>query len=123
MSGKWSLQEQGIRLPFIVRWPGKIKPNTTSETLLTLVDVLPTILEVSKTKIPRELDGKSFVESLKGDDKQINEYVYGVATRQNIRECKIFPSVKWILKKLSKKYLLFNKRRDFEKIHTRRIFA
>jgi uncharacterized sulfatase len=92
LSGKWSLQEQGIRLPFIVRWPGKIKPNTTSETLLTLVDVLPTILEVSKTKIPRELDGKSFVESLKGDNKQINEYVYGVATRQNIRECKIFPS-------------------------------
>ena len=92
LSGKWSLQEQGIRLPFIVRWPGKIKPNTTSKTLLTLVDVLPTILEVSKTKIPRELDGKSFVESLKGDDKQINEYIYGVATRQNIRECKIFPS-------------------------------
>ena len=92
LSGKWSLQEQGLRLPFIVRWPGKIKPNTTSETLLTLVDILPTILEVSKTKIPRELDGKSFVESLKGDDKQINEYIYGVATRQNIRECKIFPS-------------------------------
>ena len=69
LSGKWSLQEQGIRLPFIVRWPGKIKPNTTSETLLTLVDVLPTILEVSKTKIPIELDGKSFVESLKGDKK------------------------------------------------------
>ena len=92
LSGKWSLQEQGLRLPFIVRWPGKTKPNTTSKTLLTLVDVLPTILEVSKTKIPRELDGKSFVESLKGDDKQINEYIYGVATRQNIRECKIFPS-------------------------------
>ena len=92
LSGKWSLQEQGLRLPFIVRWPGKIKPNTTSETLLTLVDVLPTILEVSKTKIPTELDGKSFVESLKGDEKQINEYIYGVATRQNIRECKIFPS-------------------------------
>ena len=49
-------------------------------------------LEVSKTKIPIELDGKSFVESLKGDEKQINEYIYGVATRQNIRECKIFPS-------------------------------
>ena len=92
LSGKWSLKEQGLRLPFIVRWPGKIKPNTTSETLLTLVDVLPTILEVSKTKIPRELDGKSFVKSLKGDDKEINEYIYGVATRQNIRECKIFPS-------------------------------
>jgi len=92
LSGKWSLKEQGLRLPFIVRWPGKIKPNTTSETLLTLVDVLPTILEVSKTKIPRELDGKSFVKSLKGDDKEINEYIYGVATRQNIRERKIFPS-------------------------------
>ena len=92
LSGKWSLKEQGLRVPFIVRWPGKIKPNTTSETLLTLVDVLPTILEVSNTEIPSEIDGKSFLETLNGSNIKINDYVFGVSTRQNIRECKIFPS-------------------------------
>jgi uncharacterized sulfatase len=92
LSGKWSLKEQGLRVPFIVRWPGKIKPNTTSETLLTLVDVLPTILEVSNTEIPSEIDGKSFLETLNGSKMKIHDYVFGVSTRQNIRECKIFPS-------------------------------
>ena len=92
LSGKWSLKEQGLRVPFIVRWPGKIKPNTTSETLLTLVDVLPTILEVSNTEIPSEIDGKSFLETLNGSKMNIHDYVFGVSTRQNIRECKIFPS-------------------------------
>ena len=92
LSGKWSLKEQGLRVPFIVRWPGKIKPNTKSETLLTLVDVLPTILEVSNTEIPSEIDGKSFLETLNGSKMKIHDYVFGVSTRQNIRECKIFPS-------------------------------
>ena len=92
LSGKWSLKEQGLRVPFIVRWPGKIKQNTTSETLLTLVDVLPTILEVSNTEIPSEIDGKSFLETLNGSKMKIHDYVFGVSTRQNIRECKIFPS-------------------------------
>ena len=92
LSGKWSLKEQGLRVPFIVRWPGKIKPNTTSETLLTLVDVLPTMLEVSNTEIPSEIDGKSFLETLNGSKMKIHDYIFGVSTRQNIRECKIFPS-------------------------------
>lgn len=92
LSGKWGLSEQGLQVPFVVRWPGKIKPNSTSNTLLTFVDVLPTLLEVSKTKIPKDIDGKSFVKTLLGSDEEINEYVFGVATKQNIRECKIFPS-------------------------------
>jgi len=92
LSGKWGLKEQGLRVPFIVRWPGKIKANTTSETLLSLVDVLPTILEISNSDIPSEIDGKSFLKSLIGSLEQIHDYVFGVATRQNIRGCKIFPS-------------------------------
>ena len=77
LSGKWSLKEQGLRVPFIIRWPGKIKPNTTSETLLTLVDVLPTMLEVSNTEIPSEIDGKSFLETLNGSKMKIHDYILG----------------------------------------------
>ena len=38
------------------------------------------------------VDGKSFLPILKGKDKPIKEYVYGIATRQNIQKCYIFPS-------------------------------
>ena len=91
-SGKWGLEEQGLKIPFIVRWPGHVIPNTSSDVLLTLVDILPTFLEASNAKIPDQIDGKSFYKILKGDNNKLHDYIYGVATRQNIRECKVFPS-------------------------------
>ena len=92
ISGKWGLKEQGLKVPFIVRWPGVVKPKSTSNTLLSFVDVLPTFLEISNTKIPKEIDGKSFLKTLKGDKSKVNKYIYGVATKQNVRNGKVFPS-------------------------------
>lgn len=92
ISGKWGLTEQGLKVPFIVRWPGFVKPKSTSNTLLSFVDVLPTFLEISNTKIPQEIDGKSFLKTLKGDKSKVNRYIYGVATKQNVRNGKVFPS-------------------------------
>ena len=79
-------------MPFIARWPSKIKANSTSETMLSLVDVLPTILEITNTKIPEDIDGRSFYQTLQGSKEKVNDYLFGVSTRQNIRGCKIFPS-------------------------------
>ena len=92
LSGKWGLEEKGIQVPFIVRWPGKISKNSESNTLLSLVDVLPTILDVTNTNIPDEIDGVSFKNTLLGKDDEVHDYIFGVATKQNIRQCKIFPS-------------------------------
>lgn len=92
LSGKWGLSEQGLKVPFIVRWPGQIKPQTTSNVLLSFVDVLPTFLDVLKIKIPDNIDGKSFYSVLKGNTTEINNYIYGVATKQNVRNGKVFPS-------------------------------
>lgn len=92
ISGKWGLTEQGLKVPFIVRWPGNIKPKTTTNTLLSFVDVLPTFLDIAQAKTPKELDGKSFYKTLQGSDEEVNQYIYGVATLQNIRACKVFPS-------------------------------
>jgi arylsulfatase A-like enzyme len=41
---KGELLEGGIRVPLIVRWPGKIAPNTTSPQVMTSMDFLPTLL-------------------------------------------------------------------------------
>ena len=43
------------------------------------------------SKIPKSLDGYSFLSSLKGASNK-RKYTYGISTRQNVRNAKIFPS-------------------------------
>lgn len=40
---KFTMFEGGIRVPFVVRWPGVAQPGTTSDALVSVIDVLPTI--------------------------------------------------------------------------------
>ncbi|GAH51858.1 unnamed protein product, partial [marine sediment metagenome] len=44
---KGSVYEGGIRVPFVARWPGKIKPSTTSDHICAFQDILPTLSEVA----------------------------------------------------------------------------
>lgn len=92
ISKKWSLYEPGLRIPFIVKWPNVVKSNTKTNVRISLIDVLPTFLDLSNQIIPEQIDGKSFSAVLKGSNKQIHEYLYGVSTRQNVRGAQIFPS-------------------------------
>ena len=60
---KGSMYEGGIRIPGIIRWPGRIKPGTTSDVPVSGVDVLPTVCEATETPLPgdRHFDGTSVV--------------------------------------------------------------
>lgn len=74
---KGSLYEGGIRVPFIARWPGKIKPNTVSHHVSAFWDMFPTFCEVAGVQAPKGLDGISFLPALLGDPIQIqHEYLY-----------------------------------------------
>ena len=75
-----------------MRWPGVVKPGSTSQTLLSLVDILPTFLDIISAEIPKNIDGKSFYNTLRGDESKVNDYIFSLATRQNIQSCKIFPT-------------------------------
>ncbi|MBT7528932.1 MAG: sulfatase-like hydrolase/transferase, partial [Flavobacteriaceae bacterium] len=92
ISGKWGLSEQGLKAPFIVRWPEKIKANIQSDVVLSFVDVVPTFLDIIGAQISDDIDGSSFYKTLLGDEKEIHEYIYGLSTMQNIQKCKVFPS-------------------------------
>lgn len=62
-SGKGSLYEGGTREPFIVRWPGVVKPGTTCNVPSIHVDLFPTFLELADGPKPRQkLDGESLVK-------------------------------------------------------------
>lgn len=92
VSGKFSVYDRGLNVPFIARWPKVIKASSQSDVLIHYTDVLPTLMEIAGGTTPNDLDGKSFLPVLKGSDKEIHEYVYGVQTNQNIIATAIFPS-------------------------------
>ena len=64
---KGHLWEGGIRVPWIVRWPGHVKPGSLCSTPVISTDTYPTILEVAglKPKPDKFLDGVSIVPVLK----------------------------------------------------------
>ncbi len=75
--GKGNLYEGGLRIPFIVRWPGRIKPNQASDLLFYQPDVLPTLAELTGAKAPDDIDGLSFLPTLLGKGAQKkHEYLY-----------------------------------------------
>src|SRR5262249_5323275 len=67
---KRSLTDGGIRMPMIVRWPGVVKPNTTSHLILAFWDFLPTVAEIVGATPPSNLDGISVLPTLTGKGKQ-----------------------------------------------------
>jgi uncharacterized sulfatase len=92
ISGKWGVSEQGLKVPFIVRWPGVVEANSVSKTMLNFVDILPTFLDIIGADIPQDLDGNSFQPTLKGNTDPIHDYIFSLSTKQNIQKCKVFPS-------------------------------
>ena len=92
ISGKWGIKENGLRIPLIIRWPKVIKPNIRSDALINIIDILPTVLDIAGAKIPQDLDGRSFFKILKNNKETINNYVFGMSTKQNVRNPMVFPS-------------------------------
>ena len=66
--GKGNLYEGGLRIPFIVRWPGKIKPGQVSDLLFYQPDVLPTLAELTGAQPPADIDGISMAPTLLGSE-------------------------------------------------------
>ncbi|MBS1607281.1 MAG: arylsulfatase [Bacteroidetes bacterium] len=65
--GKGSVHEGGIRLPFIVQWPGKIKTGSKSEHVAATWDFMPTLCSIIGITPPRGIDGISYLPSLLGN--------------------------------------------------------
>ncbi len=91
-SGKFTVKDIGLKVPFVVRWPLVIKPGTTSNQLIHYTDVLPTFMAIAGGKSPNDMDGNSFLSLLQGKNVEVNKYVYGVRTNQNILNSEVFPS-------------------------------
>tara|TARA_B100000902_G_scaffold133756_1_gene132271 strand:+ start:11112 stop:12374 length:1263 start_codon:yes stop_codon:yes gene_type:complete len=71
---KGHLYEGGIRVPLIIRWPGKVKPETLDETPVILTDLYPTILEASglSSDVNYPIDGENLLPLL-NDGKKLKD--------------------------------------------------
>ncbi|MHC4640051.1 MAG: arylsulfatase [Planctomycetota bacterium] len=73
---KGSVYEGGIRVPFIVRWPGRVKAGSTSEHICAFWDILPTCCEVIGVNAPTDIDGISILPTLLGQRRKQKKHKY-----------------------------------------------
>jgi N-sulfoglucosamine sulfohydrolase len=86
---KWSLYDAGIHLPFLASWPGKLRPGSRSDALLSFADILPTFVDLAGGKIPEDLDGQSFGGLLRGRARAHRSEIY--AAHSGDRDFNVFP--------------------------------
>ena len=93
---RWMFEES-LKMPFIVRWPGKIKPGTRYKQLIQNIDYAPTFLEACGVKVPEgaEIQGKSFAPLFAKPDLKLRDSIYyhyyekgghGVAMHEGVRD-------------------------------------
>ncbi len=68
--GKGTFYEGGLRVPMIVRWPGKIAASATDDFIWTFWDVMPTLADLAGAKTPPGIDGVSVAPRLLGREQE-----------------------------------------------------
>ena len=76
--GKGTLYEGGVRVPYVFRWKGAVKPGQTEATPINSVDLYPTLLELAGAEAPADypLDGVSYAQLLKDGKPLEREALY-----------------------------------------------
>lgn len=70
---KGSVYEGGIRVPMIVRWPGRVPEGQVSSEPWSFADVAPTLLELAGLPVPAGFDGRSVLPVLTGTVASLGE--------------------------------------------------
>lgn len=71
------MYDVSLQTPLLIRWPKHIKPNTTTNVIAQNIDFAPTILDIAKTPIPADMQGKSLMPVITGKQTNLNRpYIY-----------------------------------------------
>jgi uncharacterized sulfatase len=76
---KWNLYEGGIRVPFLVRWPGRVPAESVCGTPVIGYDLLPTFAEVAGVSAQIAsitLDGRSLLPLFQSPDAELDRDLY-----------------------------------------------
>lgn len=67
---------ESTMVPFITRWPGKVPEGKVTGRLISLVDVMPTLLGIAGVRIPEEVQGRDMSGLLSGGEKNLQDSVF-----------------------------------------------
>jgi arylsulfatase A-like enzyme len=67
MYDKRFMYEESLKMPFLVRWPGVIKPGSVQDGIAINTDFAPTFMEAADLRVPEEMQGRSLVPLFKGE--------------------------------------------------------
>lgn len=73
---KTTLYDSGIKTPLIVRWPGPVEAGSTCASLVSVIDLAPTVLQLAGIERPDSFQGRSFTPLLENPAGEIREYVF-----------------------------------------------
>lgn len=73
---KTTLYDAGIQTPFIVRWPAAVAPGGVSASLVSTVDIAPTLLELAGVGRPASFQGSSLVPVLRDPGQSVRDFVF-----------------------------------------------
>jgi arylsulfatase A-like enzyme len=73
---KRDMYEGGIRVPMIIKWPGKIKSGSITDHISAFWDIMPTLAGITGTEFPVNIDGISFLPELSGKKQENHKYLY-----------------------------------------------
>ena len=72
---RWMFEES-FRMPFLIRWPGVVRPDSRPEALIQNIDYAPTFLAAAGLESPPEVQGRSLLPVLTGDTKDWRKSLY-----------------------------------------------
>jgi N-acetylglucosamine-6-sulfatase len=72
---RW-IYEESLKMPLVMRWPGKIKPGTKIKKLTQNIDFAPFFLEAAGAKVPEEIQGMSLMPLFKNPNAKWREAIY-----------------------------------------------
>ncbi len=73
---KTTLFDSGIKTPFVVKWPREVHKGSTCDSLVSVVDLAPTFLELAGVELPETFQGTSFAPLLRDPESETRVYVH-----------------------------------------------
>lgn len=77
---KWTVYDSGLRVPFVVRWPGQVRANSVTGAMISFTDITPTLVDAAGGSPVAGLDGSSFLDVLRGRKKEFRNEIFASHT-------------------------------------------
>ena len=109
---KRDLYEGGIRVPTIIRWPGRIQPGTVNPTPWAAWDILPTCAAIAGVRPPSGIDGVNVLPAWLGRKAPAHPPFYWEFTERGFEQAAVMGDMKAVRHAPDKPIELYNLRTD-----------